>query len=64
MAGQLNLDDVKQPDRDILLTIIEKSAGLDAGMKALSEGFSHIDYGNIVSSVNNSISPDLKRNVR
>ncbi|MBO0936528.1 M48 family metalloprotease [Fibrella sp. HMF5335] len=47
MGGKLNLDAVKQPDRDILLTIIEKNVAFDAGMKALSEGMSHIDYSNI-----------------
>ncbi len=49
MGGQLNLDAVKQPDRDMLLTIIEKNVAFDAGMKALSEGMAHIDYNNIVA---------------
>ncbi|MEZ0541820.1 M56 family metallopeptidase [Fibrella arboris] len=47
MAGQLSLDVVKQPGRDILLTIIEKNVAFDAGMKVLSEGMSHIDLTNI-----------------
>ncbi len=38
LAGQLNLDTVKQPDRDILLTIIEQNNALDGGMEGLSEG--------------------------
>ncbi|GAB2549360.1 M56 family metallopeptidase [Spirosoma aerophilum] len=47
MAGQLNLDEVKQPNRDILLTIIETNHSHAAGMSALAEGLSHIDYSNI-----------------
>lgn len=60
MSGQLNLDDVKQPDRDILLTVFEKSAGFELGMKALSEGMAHINYDNIVASAlkNVPLSPD------
>ncbi|MCX6213658.1 M56 family metallopeptidase [Spirosoma sp.] len=60
MAGQLNLDDVKQPDRDILLTIIETNYGHQKGMEALAEGLSHIDYGNIMASALTDIplSPD------
>ncbi|ADB41159.1 M56 family metallopeptidase [Spirosoma linguale] len=60
MAGQLNLDDVKQPDRDILLTIIETNYGHQKGMEALAEGLSHIDYSNIVASAltNIPLSPD------
>ncbi|MGF7218585.1 beta-lactamase regulating signal transducer with metallopeptidase domain/archaellum component FlaC [Spirosoma lacussanchae] len=50
MAGQFNLDDVRQPDRDILLTIIETNTGFDAGMNALTAGLAHIDYDNIVGS--------------
>ena len=50
MSGQLNLDDVKQPDRDILLTVFEKSAGFELGMKALSEGMAHIDYNTIIKT--------------
>lgn len=50
MNGQLNLDAVKQPDRDILLTVIEKNVAFDAGMKALSEGMAQIDYSNIVAN--------------
>ena len=55
MAGQLNLDDVKQPDRDILLTIIEKNNAFEGGMKGLSEGLAHIDYENIVASAMNEV---------
>ena len=60
MSGQLSLDSVPQPDRDILLTIIEKNYAFDAGMKALSEGMAHIDYNNIVASAlaNVPVSPD------
>jgi beta-lactamase regulating signal transducer with metallopeptidase domain len=60
MNGQLNFDDVKQPDRDILLTVFEKSAGFEMGMKALSEGMAHINYDNIVASAlkNVPLSPD------
>lgn len=60
MAGQLSLDNIPQPDRDILLTIIEKNYAFDAGMEALSEGMSHIDYNNIVisASTNALLNPD------
>ena len=47
MGGKLNLDAVKQPDHDILLTMIEKNVAFDAGMKALSDGMAQIDYSNI-----------------
>ena len=50
MNGQLNLDTVKQPDRDILLTVIEKNVAFDAGMDALANGLAHIDYSNIVAN--------------
>ncbi|SOD97145.1 M56 family metallopeptidase [Spirosoma fluviale] len=60
MAGQLNLDDVKQPNRDILLTIIETDYGHTQGMNALAEGLANIDYSNIVASAltNVPLSPD------
>ncbi|QMW02413.1 M56 family metallopeptidase [Spirosoma foliorum] len=61
MNGQLSLDAVKQADRDILLTIIEKNQAFDNGMGALTEGLSHIDYDNIVASSalkNVPLSPD------
>ncbi|AKD57859.1 M56 family metallopeptidase [Spirosoma radiotolerans] len=60
MSGQLSLDAVKQPDRDILLTIIETNQGHQEGMEALAEGLSHIDYSNIVASAlkNVPLSPD------
>jgi bla regulator protein BlaR1 len=57
MAGQLSLDTVKQPDRDILLTIIESSNSLSEGMNALAEGLAHIDYDNIMFSARTAI-PD------
>ena len=63
MAGQLSLDAVKQPDRDILLTIIETNVGFDAGMKALSEGMAHIAYNNIVTSTLNTIPVNLNKTV-
>lgn len=47
MAGKLSLDAVKQPDRDILLAIIETNYGFEGGMRALTAGLSHIDYTNI-----------------
>lgn len=59
MGGKLSLDAVKQPDRDILLTIIEKSAAFDAGMKALGEGMSHIDYTNIDAKINADAKADI-----
>jgi beta-lactamase regulating signal transducer with metallopeptidase domain/flagellar biosynthesis chaperone FliJ len=55
MAGQLSLDAVKQPDRDILLTIIETNSAFNGGMNALAEGLSHIDYSNIVASALNTV---------
>ncbi|GAB4007435.1 hypothetical protein GCM10028808_11220 [Spirosoma migulaei] len=60
MAGQLSLDTVQQPDRDILLTIIEKNQAFDGGMNSLAEGLSHIDYNSIVASALNNVplSPD------
>jgi bla regulator protein BlaR1 len=60
MAGQLSLDTVQQPDRDILLTIIEKNQAFDGGMASLAEGLSHIDYSTIVASALNNVplSPD------
>ena len=60
MAGQLNLDDVNQPDRDILLTIFEKNNAFDAGMSDLATGLAHIDYNNIVASSLSTVplSPD------
>ena len=60
MAGQLNLNDVPQPNRDMLLQIIEANAG-DIGMNALREGFAQIKYGDMVASVNDSAGPDSKR---
>ncbi|GAB3778698.1 hypothetical protein GCM10028818_28100 [Spirosoma horti] len=60
MSGQLSLDAVKQPDRDILLTILETNQGHQEGMEDLAEGLSHIDYSNIVASAlkNVPLSPD------
>ncbi|MBC3785393.1 M56 family metallopeptidase [Spirosoma utsteinense] len=48
MTGQRSLDAVKQPDRDILLTIIETNNSFGEGMDALAEGLGKIDYDNIV----------------
>lgn len=48
--GDLNLDDVKQPNRDILLTIIEKNNAFDGGMTALADGLTHIDYNTIIKT--------------
>ncbi|GAB3640675.1 M56 family metallopeptidase [Spirosoma arcticum] len=50
MAGQLSLDAVKQPDRDILLTIIEKNNAFDDGMDGLAAGLAHLDYNNIIKT--------------
>jgi bla regulator protein BlaR1 len=47
MGGKLSLDTVKQPDRDILLTIIETNNSLEKGMDTLAEGLGKIDYDNI-----------------
>ncbi len=55
MAGKLSLDTVKQPDRDILLTIIEKNNALGGGMKGMAAGLAHIDYDNIVASAMNEV---------
>lgn len=57
MAGQLSLDAVPQPNRDILLIIIEKNYAFDAGMNALSEGMAHINYNNIVASTLANVPP-------
>ena len=60
MAGQLNLDDVPQTDRDVLLQIIETQHSFNGGMDALGKGLAQIDYDNIVvSSLKNvPLSPD------
>ena len=50
MAGQLSLDAVKQPNRDILLTIIEKNNAFDSGMEGLAEGLAQIDYNTIMKT--------------
>ena len=50
MAGQLNLDDVKQPDRDILLKIIETNNAFDGGMDGLAAGLSQLDYNTIIKT--------------
>lgn len=59
-AGQLSLDDVAQPDRDILLTIIETNQGFDKGMTALETGLAHMDYESLTASAlkNIPLSPD------
>ncbi len=48
--GELNIDDVQQPNRDILLTIIEKNNAFDGGMEALADGLAHIDYNSIIKT--------------
>jgi len=50
MAGKLSLDVVQQPNRDILLTIIDKNVAFDTGMKALGEGLARIDYSNMTAT--------------
>ncbi len=55
MNGQLSLDAVKQPDRDILLTIIETNNSFDHGMDAIANGLAHIDYNNIVADAMGAI---------
>lgn len=50
MTGQLNIDDVKQPDRDILLTIIETNSSFGAGMDGLAEGLAQLDYNSIIKT--------------
>lgn len=50
MAGQLNLDDVKQPDRDILLKIIETNNAFDGGMDGLAAGLAQLDYNTIIKT--------------
>ncbi|MBN8825921.1 MULTISPECIES: M56 family metallopeptidase [unclassified Spirosoma] len=58
MTGQLSLDNVPQPDRDILLTIIEKNHAFESGMASLGEGLSHIDLSTIsVGAANNLPDP-------
>jgi bla regulator protein blaR1 len=48
LLGKMNLNNVAQPDRDILLTIIEKTNNLESGMDNLASGLGQIDYSNIV----------------
>lgn len=55
LTGQLDLDSISQPNRDILLTIFEKSAAFDVGMAALSKGMAQIDYNNIVANAMESV---------
>ncbi|MDB5240339.1 MAG: hypothetical protein JWP57_964 [Spirosoma sp.] len=50
MTGQLSLDRVKQPDRDILLTIIETNNSFDDGMNGLAAGLSQLDYNTIIKT--------------
>ena len=56
MTGQLSLDAVAPPDREILLTVIGTNQGFDEGMINLASGLSHVDYNNIVTSSLNSVS--------
>ena len=70
MAGQLSLDAVKQPDRDILLTIIEKNSAFDSGMDGLAAGLAHIDYDNVIktsldaANITNMVSADINSTVQ
>ena len=59
MGGKFSLDTVKQPDRDILLTIIETNNSLGAGMNALAEGLEQIDYDNIIVRAQTAIPDEL-----
>ncbi len=56
LAGLTNLDNVPQPDRDILLTVIEKTNSFKNGMDALATGLAQIDYNNIVADAVSSVS--------
>lgn len=49
-AGQLNLNDVKQPDRDMLLTMVETNNSFDEGMDGLAVGLAQLDYNNIIKT--------------
>ncbi len=59
MAGQLNLDDVKQPDRDMLLEIIEVNYSPNKGTDEMNEGLNvdlnaqgsaRIDYNTLMKT--------------
>lgn len=50
VSGKLSLDNVAQPNHDILLTVIETNQSFEGGMNSLAKGLSHIDYNNIVAS--------------
>lgn len=49
MTGRLNLDDVAQPDRDVLLEIIEKQYAVKSDMGAL-KGLDRIDSDNTLNT--------------
>lgn len=55
MNGQLSLDAVKQPDRDILQMIIEKNAAFDHGMDALANGLARINLDNMVADTSSKV---------
>ena len=57
MSGQLSLDEVKQPDRDILLAVIETN---NSYTDAVAKEIPAIDYNQIVASAltNIPLSPD------
>ena len=55
LSGKVSLDNVPQPDRDILLTIIEKTNSFENGMNGLATGLSNINYDNIVADAMASV---------
>ena len=59
MAGKLSLDTVKQPDRDILLTIIEKNNALGGGMASLNENAN----ADLNANLNEDLNTDLNAQV-
>lgn len=54
-AGTLSLDAVRQPDRDILLMVIEKTHSFEASMNGLATGLTNINYDNIVADALESV---------
>ncbi len=59
LAGQLSLDAVTQPDRDILLSIIETNHSFKEGMDGLAKGLSQIDADNMVVTAQNDALANL-----
>jgi bla regulator protein blaR1 len=55
LTGQRSLDDVAQPDRDVLLTIFETNQVFDNGMNGLANGLAQIDYNNIIANAMNGV---------